>query len=64
MAYYLSAEKASPVKFESKVIDGKAHAALFDPLQSVKNEADTTNTNDSSVDPFANIGKNLFTNVM
>ena len=64
LAYCLSAEKASPVKIEQKVIDGKAHAALFDPLQSVKNEADTTNTTDASGDPFANIGEKLLITVL
>ena len=42
------------------MIDGKAHAALFDPLKTIKNEADTTNEAvDVKPDPFAEIGKTI-----
>ena len=45
-------------KKQQPAVDGKAHAAMFDPLQTIKNEADTTNTAaDVKPDPFADIGK-------
>ena len=45
-------------KKQQPAVDGKAHAAMFDPLQTIKNEADTTNTAaDVKPDPFAEIGK-------
>ena len=54
----LAPEKTNPIRPQQKVIDGKAHAALFDPLKAVKNEADTTNAPaDATGDPFADVGK-------
>ena len=56
--YYscLAIEKKTTVK--AQPIDGKAHAAMFDPLKTVKNEADTTyDTKEAKGDPFAEIGK-------
>ena len=48
----------SMAKKQQPPMDGKAHAAMFDPLQTIKNEADTTNTAaDVKPDPFAEIGK-------
>ncbi|XP_065057750.1 protein TFG-like isoform X2 [Rhopilema esculentum] len=50
-------ETKAPAK-KQQVIDGKAHAALFDPLKTIKNEADTTNEAvDVKPDPFAEIGQ-------
>eukprot|EP00794_Sanderia_malayensis_P000607 gene607-1269_t len=41
----------------SAPVDGKAHAALFDPLLAVKKEADSTYSSDKKPDPFADIGQ-------
>eukprot|EP00112_Aurelia_sp_Birch-Aquarium-sp1_P005475 Seg1622.3 transcript_id=Seg1622.3/GoldUCD/mRNA.D3Y31 product="Protein TFG" protein_id=Seg1622.3/GoldUCD/D3Y31 len=52
------ADKVTMAKKQQPPVDGKAHAAMFDPLQTIKNEADTTNTTaDVKPDPFAEIAQ-------
>ena len=50
-------EKPVIEKKQQPIIDGKAHAAMFDPLKSVKSEADSTLSSETKPDPFADIGE-------
>lgn len=50
-------EKPVIEKKQQPIIDGKAHAAMFDPLKSVKSEADSTLSSETKPDPFADIGQ-------
>ena len=55
--FLLPVVEKQPEKRVTATADGKAHAALFDPLNS-RQEADST-SNVPKSDPFSNIGKSL-----